>query len=452
MIRLAKRIAKKLGIDKAISYVLIGRGLSLFAQPVTLYFIGKKLTPQEQGFYFTFSNLIALSILLELGLGTILTQFASHEYANLEWEDGQMHGNQIAISRFLSLGKKTFKWYSIICFIFSCFLIPYGIYFFKQESFSINYVLPWILLVIFSSVNLIIYAFTSLLEGCNRVADIQFMKMLQSLIGNIFIWILLLNHGGLYASSFFAIVQTLIALSWLYFKFKPLLIQIFKFDLTSSLSQISWRREIFPVQWKIGLSWFSGYFITQAINPLLFKFRGSVEAGQMGMTISIASIASVFGLAWLNTKIPTYGSLINSGKISELSKLAKKNTVMTVIVTIVFSFCILIGASVVKRYYPTYGNRFLSLGALFFLLLNNIINIFISSIASFLRAFKDEPFLINSLIVGLITGCSIYIGAKYFNAQAIALANLAITFFVSLPMAWIIMKIYLKRFNINNEI
>jgi len=34
--------------------------------------------------------------------------------------------------------------------------------------------------------------------------------------------------------------------------------------------EVDYKNEIFPLQWRIGLSWISGYFIFQLINPLLF--------------------------------------------------------------------------------------------------------------------------------------------------------------------------------------
>ena len=43
---------------------------------------------------------------------------------------------------------------------------------------------------------------------------------------------------------------------------------------------ISYMKEIFPNQWKIALSWVSGYFIFHFFNPVLFA-EGPVVAGQM---------------------------------------------------------------------------------------------------------------------------------------------------------------------------
>ena len=53
-------------------------------------------------------------------------------------------------------------------------------------------------------------------------------------------------------------------------------------------------QEIFPFQWKIALSWISGYLIFQLFNPVLFATEGSKIAGQMGMTmVAISGISSI---------------------------------------------------------------------------------------------------------------------------------------------------------------
>ena len=41
------------------------------------------LTAELQGYYYTFTSLIALQVFLELGFSIVVTQFASHEWANL---------------------------------------------------------------------------------------------------------------------------------------------------------------------------------------------------------------------------------------------------------------------------------------------------------------------------------------------------------------------------------
>ena len=45
------------------------------------------------------------------------------------------------------------------------------------------------------------------------------------------------------------------------------------------------------MQWKIAISWTSGYLAFQLFTPLLFRYQNATVAGQMGMTIYISNIA-----------------------------------------------------------------------------------------------------------------------------------------------------------------
>src|SRR6185369_3301792 len=84
---------------------------------------------------------------------------------------------------------------------------------------------------------------------------------------------------------------------------------------------IGWRREIWPFQWRIALSWLCGYFIFQIFTPVLFAFQGPVTAGQMGMSLTISSGIGSIAVAWMSTKAPVYGGLIARGEIGELDRI-----------------------------------------------------------------------------------------------------------------------------------
>ena len=72
-------------VDRAIAYALLSKVWLLFAGPITLYLISLYLTPEMQGFYYTFLSLVALQVFIELGFYVVITQFASHEWAHLSF-------------------------------------------------------------------------------------------------------------------------------------------------------------------------------------------------------------------------------------------------------------------------------------------------------------------------------------------------------------------------------
>ena len=68
----------------------------LVGAPVSLYLAATRLRPGLQGYYFVGVNIVALAQLFELGLGTIIVQFASHEWPRLRWgARGECEGESI---------------------------------------------------------------------------------------------------------------------------------------------------------------------------------------------------------------------------------------------------------------------------------------------------------------------------------------------------------------------
>ena len=120
-----RKIISVINIDKNVSIFLSGRLFSYISYPLTLALIINFLNPVEQGYYYTFLTLLSFSMFLELGLGIILTNFASHEFAKLSWQNNLLIGDEIAVKRSLALIKKNYYLVfhssnSIFCFDVFC--------------------------------------------------------------------------------------------------------------------------------------------------------------------------------------------------------------------------------------------------------------------------------------------------------------------------------------------
>lgn len=443
MIKIIKRIANKLGIDRAISYVLIGRGFSFLSQPITLYLIAKYFTAPEQGYYYTFGSILSASVFLELGLGVVLTQFASHEFAYLSWnEDGSLLGDKDSLSRLLSILRKSLKWYGVLSVLYFLILIPVGIIFFgsSPDATNVNFLIPWIFLVFFNSLGLFIYPILAIIEGCGKVAELQKMKFYQLSLGAVSVWLIIFMKGGLLAATILAFTNFLVSIIWLNNNFKGLILQLRLRDNKFNYHQISWRYEIMPMQWRIALSWTSGYIIFQLFNPLLFKYQGATVAGQMGMSLSVANAIQNTSMAWISTKVPLYGSLIKKKKYNQLDNIYLNSTKHGITFALFLSIFAIIFIYFIKIYFPSYGDRILSVESIAALFFANIINIKIFSIAGYLRAHKEEPFLINSLVTAFVMVIVSWYCARYLSVEILCYSIAAINLFIGLPMAFFIFK------------
>jgi len=434
---ITNKVLEKFGVDKAILFMLLGRGFSFISQPVTIYLIAKHFTLSQQGFYYTFANILSVSIFLELSLGVVLTQFASHEFAYLSWRaDGSLTGDSEHLSRIISLARKSLKWYGVLSLLFLALLTPIGLYFFgsNPESAAVDYGLPWICLVVFSALNLILYPAMSIIEGCGKVTGIQQMRLYQALFGAFFIWMVILSNGSLLAASVMAGSNFVVSAVWIFMNSRGLLRQVLGTDTVIHTEQISWRVEILPMQWRIALSSICGFLVSQLFNPLLFHYQSPADAGKMGMSMSIANVALAFSLAWIATKFPTYGSLIQKKQYKELDIIALRSTMQAFFFSVVLSISILVAVYLIKIYFPQYGNRVLSVYAIGALLLSNMTIFFITAMAGYLRAHKVEPLLAMSVITGVATAVSAWVCAKYFTAEIMTFSVVCINLLIALPL------------------
>ena len=113
-----RSFAHRMEIDRAVLYALLARVWGLAASPVTVLLIAAKFTPTMQGFYYTFGSILLLQTFAELGIGVAITQFASHEWANLRiGKNRTVEGDPNSLSRLASLVQIAFKWYFIAAVI-----------------------------------------------------------------------------------------------------------------------------------------------------------------------------------------------------------------------------------------------------------------------------------------------------------------------------------------------
>lgn len=409
-----KNILSFLGIDRAVAYTLFGRGWSSLAGLITLWFIAKSLTLSEQGFYYTFSSIIALQIIFELGMSYVVMQFASHEMVKLRWTNqGILDGDDYAKGRIRSLLSLVLKWYSVVALLIVFVVLPAGWIFFSKNDHGgdVSWRFPWLFLNFMAALNIIILPVLAILEGCGRIADVARMRMLQGIIGSIFAWITLSAGGGLLSMPVLNAMSVLVALIWFWKSYY----NFFKDLKTSHLnSEVSWKKEIWPFQWKIALSWLSGYFILQLFVPLLFLYHGAKEAGQMGMSMSIVGAISSISIAWINTKAPVFGNLIALRSYRELDILFNKILKQSLIVVTLGGL-----TAIGLKYGLTYtgsnfSERLLPIFPFTILVLITIINHLVFAEAIYLRSHKKEPFMWMSLAIGSgVCLSAVYFGREY---------------------------------------
>jgi len=431
-------IAQRIGMDKAIAYTsgngIIGAFIGVFS--VVLY--ATCLSKEEQGYYYTFASVLTIQGFFELGFTGIMTQFVAHEHAHLTWNaDGiGLSGDSKYISRLSSLLHICVKWYSLVAVLFLIVLQVAGSFFFEEfgKDDGVDWRTPWIITSCMSAWSLFTAPLFSFMNGLGLVKDMAKMGFYRTIVNTIILWSCLLLGLKLYSMALSAVVSAIyVFFYFVAYKFVKILNNIWRTDIRES---VSYMKEIFPYQWRIALSWMSGYFIFNFMNPVIFATVGSVAAGQFGMSINVLNQIRNFAMSWITTKVPLMSRLIELKEYFELDKIFKKTVIQEIFVCIALLCGFWIVLFVLRETQFSFSNnvlseRFLDYFPLFFVSIPVILQAVTDNFATYLRCHKKEPFLVISIVSGIVSAASILITGKFWGLYGITISYclIAIVFF-----------------------
>lgn len=451
-----RKIAKKIGLDKAIAYSSGARVIQAFAGVASIFFISRYLSGVEQGFYYTFGSIVAIQTFFELGLTSIITQYVAHEVSHLNLTPNNIFDGEVLYkSRLTSLLKFSVKWYFAISILFFFVLLVTGFFFFNKFSEyrnEISWRIPWALISLGTAIKLFQSPLASFLMGLGLVKEINKIGFYQQLILPLSAWLGLICGFKLYVVGISSLLSVLI---WHIYISQTHMHCILRNIWNEHVTErVLYSKEIFPYQWRIALSWISGYFIFQLFNPVLFATEGSIVAGQMGMTLAVLNGIQAFSMSWLNTKVPLYSRLIALKDYAQLDVIFQRSLKQMAFISLLLIITFLLGMQAI-RLFNIYINgsllikRFLPYTPMFFLIIAFFINLFINSWATYLRCHKKEPFLVISIVGGILCALSTILLGKSYGVIGMTLGYSLITIFLAI---WAY-KIYkLKKQSWHNEI
>jgi len=428
-------LKKRLGIDRAIAFTIVGRGWSSLAGVVTVLLIARFLTSAEQGYYYTFGSLIALQIVFELGFSFVILQLASHERAHLTLApDDTMSGDEVAHDRLASVLQKTVRWYSCAAILLCIFLLTAGTHFFsshRQIGQHVGWGLPWMFTSLAATLTFQLDPLLSFMEGCGFVAAVARQRFLQAVTGSVLAWLALFLHRGLFAPGMMILGNAAVSTLWLISKrglLGPLLRR------KPGDHKIQWIREVWPFQWRIAVSWLCGYFIFQLYKPVLFAYHGAVVAGQIGMSLSLTNALLSVSISWINTKAAPFGVLIARKQYADLDHMFFRSLWQSLGVCVTGAICIWLGILYLDLIGNPLAHRVIDPLSLALLLGTAPISAATFAQATYLRAHKQEKFLLNSILSAIFIGSSTLILGKYFGCIGVAGGSLVVGLAMALPL------------------
>ena len=428
-------------VDSAVLASLCNRLVLLLAGPLTLLFVAMRLSGAEQGFYYTFASIVALAQFLELGLGYVITQFISHESARLRCDaDGRLHGSLPEKHRALDILRMATRWYLLVSLAGVVLLGPLGLRFFHDEGSrsAVHYAAPWLITVLATGMNLCAIPLWSALEGMGWISRVQWIRFAQTFGNVLALWLSLGLGAGLFAPAIAAVTTELITITSAVLFFPGLLRQLGLVMFAKARSDFSWREEALPTQWRMALSWMAGYLVYSLLTPTVFRTRGAVYAGKVGMSLSVANASYVIAMAWVNTRAPRYGSLIRAGRLTELAALWKDGLVRALMAWAAGSVFTVGVVAVLHATNNRLSARLLSVPLIALLLAANGATIVMQAMALLLRARKTEPLLLVSIVFSSITATLVVVAAVFVSAPAAVTAYAATVLLVGLPATYLV--------------
>ncbi len=383
-----ERVLARLGVDGAVGYTVAYRGWQLAAGLVTVLLVGHWLSPIAQGVFFTYMSLVALQVLFELGLTTVVMQYASHEMAHVRWTaHGTLEGDSRALGRLRALRALATRWFAAAAVLVVLVVTPIGLAVLRSrpEVAEVAYwAAAWTVLVVATALTLAVTPALAMLEGCGRVREVARFRLVQDLLAFGVCWLLLLRGAGVMSYAALAVVRALASVAWSTTAVDRPWRALAPSD--PSVAGAMWH-ELWPMQWRIAVSWVSGVFIFQVLPPIAFMVAGAVAAGQLGMTLTVTSTVTTLAASWLGPKAPVFGALIARARFAELHSLFRRTLLQALASALAGAVVVFAGALLVSWHLPAWRERLLEPTLVALLLAVAVANVAITGLATYLRAF-----------------------------------------------------------------
>jgi hypothetical protein len=424
------------GLDRAIVFTVMARFWSAMAGVITVLLIARFLTPNEQGYYYTFSSLVALQVVFELGFSFVVLQLAAHECAQLTFfANGRIEGRPVAHSRLASVLKKSVRWYSMASVLMAAVLLPLGFLFFGRHQHPgtvVEWKGQWCFLVIAAMFVFQIDPIFSFLEGCGFISQVAWMRLGQAILGSLLAWGALAMHHGLFAPAMIIVGQVAVGVAFLLASSRQQLLKNL-LQYPTDVHRIGWRNEIWPFQWRIAISWISGFFIYQLVNPILFVYQGPVAAGRMGMSLNISGAIAAVAIAWMSTKASPFGSLVARREFAELDKLFFRTCWQSTVLLVIGDATFLMVLIIAGHDFPNLAMRVLTPWIFALMMLTTLQTHIAFCQALYLRSHKQEPFLWITVIGAILIGSTDLVVGRLWGVNSVVACNCALSIIYGLP-------------------
>jgi O-antigen/teichoic acid export membrane protein len=432
--------------DPSLLYAGVYRASLGVSGLLTVLVVMAKLTPDEQGYFYTLNSLGSMAMFVELGLLSLIIIFAGHEWSLLSLDSrGHPVGSSKALSRLTSLGHFGAKWFATGSALLVVIMVLVGRLLLRSHQvYRVVWQAPFYLLCIANGLTAFVAFPQALLEGCHQVREVYLCRLQSMAAGNLALWVGILCGLGLWSLSLGAFLNCVWTIGFLLLFFAPMLSTLCSQPQGEA---ISWRRELMPLQWRVAVGYLCSYILYYAFTPLLFYYRGPVEAGQMAVTWAGIEIISTVAGTPNAIRIPAFNALVAVADRQSLNRLSWQTALLAVALNVLgaTSFMLLLIAATNRGY--AFSERLLPLWPTAILFIGSLVKQVGTCMTNYVRAHKVEPFIPVSVASTLTFLAGALPLTTRFGTTGLALAFTVAQSVVGFPL---IIRIFLAYYRVGS--
>lgn len=344
---------------------------------------------ERQGLYYSITSITAIKVILDAGFSNVIIAYVSQNKSKILYdkEVGFREDGFKNLSNIFNYARKRYRVIALIGFIVLQFI---GWYIFMDLINPIS-VFYWLLLSSIFAVNLTYIPYLSVIEGLDFLTSLYNFKLLSSILSYLLSWMVIVLTGDVLC--ILVMNAVILATSIIYVKtYKKIFSELKKGskDVEAIKSIVS------PLNTKIQISFFTGYFLNNGIVPILFKTVGSISAGRYGLAWSLFSVISTLPKQLILVVRPKLGLLYSEKRYNELWNLFIDRFIKAFIFYLALNISLLVIMNVFNM--TTIANRLLDVDNMYLMSILFIVLNFKGYFSYFFRAqFKDPLYFYDIL-------------------------------------------------------
>ncbi len=353
---------------------------------LTAILLVRYLSPEEQGYWYTFGSILGIAAFAEMGAGQILMRFVARE------QEGLRQNKSESVLRLRGLYQFGVKFGIGIAILTTLIALPIGFWWLSNGTRSAtDWHSSWLLAALASGPAIFLGFANAYFEGWQFVAAANLRRSISSWLSLATLFVAFTSGWGLLAFGLSRILSALYGLIHIIVAHGKLITSYNLHKTTQSSFQP--RKEFWPLQIRYGMTWATGIFVNGLYAPLIFKFDGPIAAGQYGMSLSIVGIISGLSTSLIGARQAKLAALAGGENLPEMSKILSGILNLSITAFSVGAAILFVVVYTDPSFLRSYIQRLLSPTNLGILVAAQFFWLLITIYTTYVRSFNTEPFV-----------------------------------------------------------